>query len=107
MTIAVDSIFRGVHKTGALEPCDVVKAELFSRFSGTEPRSSNSIPDSLHRDATRTWPLLLSQHSLQTEQSTKRRLARVTAMYRSSCWVVQIWAGQKQSSLLESNNGER
>ena len=42
------------------------KLRLFSRFSGTEPRSSNSIPDSLHRDATYTWSPLLSQHSLQT-----------------------------------------
>ena len=53
-------------KTDALEPCDVGKAEAFSRFSGTEHRSSNSIPDSLHRDATCTWSPLLSQHSLQT-----------------------------------------
>ena len=42
------------------------KLRLFSRFSGTEHRSSNSIPDSLHRDATCTWSPLLSQHSLQT-----------------------------------------
>ena len=42
------------------------KLRLFSRYSGTEPRSSNSIPDSLHRDATCTWSPLLSQHSLQT-----------------------------------------
>ena len=65
MTIAVDSI-HVVHKTGALEPCDVGKLRLFSRFSGTEPRSSNSIPDSLHRDATCTWSPLLTKLSLQT-----------------------------------------
>ena len=46
----------------------LVKLRLFSRFSETEtePRSPNSIPDSLHRDATCTWFPLLSQHSLQT-----------------------------------------
>ena len=65
MTIAVDSI-HVVHKTSALEPCDVGKLRLFSRFSGTEPRSSNSIPDSLHRDATCTWFPLLTKLSLQT-----------------------------------------
>ena len=66
MTIAFDSICRVVHKTGTLEPCQDGKAEAFSRFSGTEPRNSNFIPDSLHRDATCTWSPLLSQHSLQT-----------------------------------------
>ena len=54
VTIAVDSIRRVMHKTSTLGPCDVGKAELFSRFSWTEPRSSNSIPDSLHREATCT-----------------------------------------------------
>ena len=42
------------------------KLRLFRRFSGTEHRSSNSIPEKLHRDATCTWSPLLSQHSLQT-----------------------------------------
>ena len=40
------------------------KLRLFSRFSGTEPRSSKSFPDSLHQDATCTWSPLLSQNSL-------------------------------------------
>ena len=66
VTTAVDSICHVWHKTGALEPYDVGKAEAFSRFSGTEPRGSNSISHSLHRDATCTWSALLSQHSLQT-----------------------------------------
>ena len=43
-----------------------MRSSTFRRTSGTEPRSSNSIPDSLHRDATCTWSPLLSQHSLQT-----------------------------------------
>ena len=42
------------------------KLRPFRRTSGTEPRSSNSIPDSLLRNATCTWFPLLSQHSLQT-----------------------------------------
>ena len=49
-----------------LRPVTLGKLRLFSRFSGTEPSSSNSIPDSLHRDGTCTWSPLSSRHSLQT-----------------------------------------
>ena len=64
------------------------KLRLFSRFSGPEPRSSNSIPDSLHRDATCTYPCCCLSILSRLGPSTKCRYATVTTMYWSSCCVV-------------------
>ena len=88
MTIAVDSICRVMHKTGALEPCDVWKAEAFSRFSRSELRSSNSITEGCTELLRIHGPRCCLNILSRLMPPTKRRLATVAAMYGSSCWVV-------------------